>query len=153
MTKRIMNDYKEIEKEIIKNSIFPIIKIIYDKSNSLTCKIILRGPSETPYENGLFVLDVKFSSEYPFTSPSIYFGTPILHPNVANNGRICIDILQNKWSSAFSLLSVILSISSLLGDPNTKEPLNIEINDLYLKDLSAFNVTVREHVSKNTYKL
>lgn len=148
--KRIINDIKEIRKEISgENS---IIKNIILSENIYKCQIVLKGPEKTLYENGLFLLDVSFPEDYPFSPPKIYFNTPMLHPNVAGNGRICIDILQNKWSSVYTLLSTLMSISSLLNDPNTDEPLNVEISDIYIRDRKEYAKKIIEFVEKNKYK-
>ena len=62
--------------------------------------------------------NVMFPTDYPFKPPKIKFITKVYHPNIAADGRICIDILQDKWSPALTLSRVLLSISSLLNEPN-----------------------------------
>jgi ubiquitin-protein ligase len=147
--KRILNDLKELQKEI-KNSNF-VINELKESKEIQKCQVVLKGPIDTPYENGLFLLEITFSDNYPFKAPNVYFKTPFLHPNVANNGRICIDILQDNWSSVYTLISIMLSISALLNNPNTEEPLNIEISDLYNKNKKKYNETVKDFVRNNCY--
>jgi ubiquitin-conjugating enzyme E2 D/E len=38
--------------------------------------------------------------------------------NISDKGNVCIDILKNNWSPALSIFKVVLSLSSLLTDPN-----------------------------------
>ena len=38
--------------------------------------------------------------------------------NISEKGNVCIDILKNNWSPALSIFKVVLSLSSLLTDPN-----------------------------------
>lgn len=78
----------------------------------------LNGPAETPYENLTFKLSLSFSSAYPYTPPTVVFKTPIYHPNVDFSGRICLDILKDKWSPLLNVQGVLLSLQSLLGEPN-----------------------------------
>jgi len=68
---------------------------------------------------------ISFPSNYPYSSPAIKFDTPCYHPNVdINSGAICLDILQDKWSAVYSVQTVLLSLQSLLGEPNNASPLN-----------------------------
>lgn len=83
------------------------------------------GPSGTPYENLTFKLNLSFPASYPLAPPEVTFRTPIYHPNVDMAGRICLDILkpagqgkEGAWSAALNTGSVLLSIQSLLGEPN-----------------------------------
>lgn len=55
---------------------------------------------------------------YRFTAPKVVFTTRLYHPNVSDSGAICVDVLKNQWSPALSLFKVMLSLSSLLTDPN-----------------------------------
>jgi len=88
------------------------------------------GPDETPYEGGIFKLNIEFTSEYPFKPPKIYFVTPIYHCNVNKNGGICLDILKDQWSPALTISKVLLSLCSLLSEPNPDDPLVPEIAKL-----------------------
>ena len=76
------------------------------------------GPSGTPYENLIFKLSLDFPQNYPYVAPTILFKTPIYHPNVDFSGRICLDILKEKWSAIMNVQGVLLSLQSLLGEPN-----------------------------------
>ena len=57
----------------------------------------------------------NFGADYPFKAPEVKFVTPCFHPNVDQYGNICLDILKEKWSAAYSVRTVLLSIQSLLG--------------------------------------
>jgi ubiquitin-conjugating enzyme E2 C len=76
------------------------------------------GPSATPYENLIFKLTFDFPVNYPYAPPVVLFKTPIYHPNVDFSGRICLDILKDKWSAVYNIGTVLLSLQSLLGEPN-----------------------------------
>ena len=78
----------------------------------------LQGPESTPYENLTFKLAFTFPNNYPYAPPTVIFKTPIYHPNVDFSGRICLDILKEKWSAVLNVMSVLLSLQSLLGEPN-----------------------------------
>ena len=107
------------------------------------------GPSGSPYMGGVFKLDINFPNNYPFKPPKIKFITKILHPNINHNGSICLDILNKNWSPALTITKLLLSISSLLTDPNPDDPLNTEISNLYKKDKSEFNKRVRLYTLKH----
>lgn len=98
----------------------------------------ITGPSETPYEGGVFFLDIVFPETYPFKPPKIKFVTKIYHPNISKVGLICVDILKNNWSPALTISKVLLSICSLLTDPNPDDPLEPEIAYEYKNDYNKF---------------
>ncbi|KAG4201740.1 hypothetical protein ERO13_A05G297300v2 [Gossypium hirsutum] len=75
----------------------------------------IEGGKGTMYEGLSYKLSLHFTSEYPFKPPQVKFETMCFHPNVDQFGNICLDILQDKWSSAYDCRSILLSIQSLLG--------------------------------------
>ena len=99
------------------------------------------GPSKTPYEGGIWKLDINFSPEYPFKPPIITFITRIYHINISTQGAICLDILKDEWSPALNVQRTLLSICSLLNEPNPNSALEQEHARLY--------VTNREEYMKN----
>jgi len=102
------------------------------------------GPSDSPYAGGLFFLDIRFPSDYPFKPPKVFFTTRIYHPNINGGGGICLDILKDQWSPALTISKVLLSICSLLDDPNPDDPLSPTIADQYIKNRDAYNAAARE---------
>tara|TARA_B110000208_G_C11794080_1_gene438807 strand:- start:3112 stop:3558 length:447 start_codon:yes stop_codon:yes gene_type:complete len=97
------------------------------------------GPEGTPYHGGVFYLNIIFPSDYPFKAPKIKFKTKIYHPNINANGEICLDILKNQWSPALNISNVLLSICSLLDDPNPDDPLVPDIAKLYKTNREEYN--------------
>ena len=106
-------------------------------------RAIINGPTETPYQGGVFSLDIHFPSDYPFKAPKCNFITKIYHPNINSAGSICVDILRESWSPALTISKVLLSISSLLNDPNPDDPLDTTIADQYKNNRVEFENTAR----------
>ena len=96
----------------------PGISAFPSSTSLLVWTATLLGPADTPYADLTFKLKFEFSSNYPYSPPTVLFKTPIYHPNVDFSGRICLDILQEKWSAVLNVQSVLLSLQSLLGEPN-----------------------------------
>jgi ubiquitin-conjugating enzyme E2 D/E len=94
-------------------------------------KATIMGPAESPYDGGVFFLDIEFPQDYPFKPPKIRFQTKIYHCNVNDKGGICLDILKDNWSPALTISKVLLSICSLLTDANPEDPLVPDIAKLY----------------------
>jgi ubiquitin-conjugating enzyme E2 D/E len=103
----------------------------------------IMGPEGSPYEGGIFFLTIDFPSDYPFKSPRIMFTTPIYHCNINSNGSICLDILKDQWSPALTISKVLLSICSLMDDPNPNDPLVTDIADLLRKNKGEHDENAR----------
>ncbi|EAY04523.1 ubiquitin conjugating enzyme, putative [Trichomonas vaginalis G3] len=106
------------------------------------------GPPDTPYESGVFMLDIQFPPDYPFKPPHIIFKTRVYHPNISPRGAICLDILKDKWAPALTISKVLLSICSLLNDANPDDPLVPDIARQYKADKAAFERDAREWTRK-----
>ncbi|CAD6573656.1 MAG: Ubiquitin-conjugating enzyme E2 11 [Alectoria sarmentosa] len=106
--------------------------------NLLNWTATIAGPSDTPYASLTFKLSFQFPSSYPYAPPTVLFKTPIFHPNVDFSGRICLDILKDKWSAVYNVQSVLLSLQSLLGEPNNASPLNGQAAELWDSDPTEF---------------
>lgn len=84
----------------------------------------INGPKDSAYEGLSYKLHLEFPSSYPYTAPNVKFISPVFHPNVDTKGHICLDILKDNWSALYDVRSLLLSIQSLLAEPNIKSPLN-----------------------------
>ncbi|KAJ0064253.1 hypothetical protein NL108_001574, partial [Boleophthalmus pectinirostris] len=100
-----------------------------DNVNELRAQIV--GGSGTPYESGVFSLEIKIPERYPFEPPNIRFITPIYHPNIDNCGRICHDALKlppkGAWKPSLNISTVLTSIQLLMAEPNPDDPLMADI--------------------------
>ena len=82
---------------------------IDDKIDYYEWDATITGPIASPYENGIFNLNISFPPNYPFKPPSVVFTTPIYHCNINERGGICLDLLKNNWSPALSVSKLLLS--------------------------------------------
>ncbi|KNZ48667.1 ubiquitin-conjugating enzyme E2 D/E [Puccinia sorghi] len=134
--------------------------------NMFQWQATIMGPADSPYAGGVFVLMITFPTDvshssrstllhpvliahpYPDHPPKVCFRTKIYHPNINSNGAICLDILREQWSPALTIAKVLLSICSMLTDPNPDDPLVPEIANLYKTDRAKYEATAREYTHK-----
>ncbi|KAJ6460936.1 ubiquitin-conjugating enzyme/RWD-like protein [Mycena sanguinolenta] len=136
--KRINKEIADVKKEDMgKITLVPT-------DNLFVWQGTLPGPEGSVYEGGIFNLAVNLPPDYPFSAPKVTFKTRIYHMNISDQGNICLDILKNQWSPALSLFKVILSLSSLLCDPNPKDPLVPSIAAQYTRNRKLHDSTARQ---------
>lgn len=105
----------------------PGSEVYPDERNERHFHIKMMGPKGSPYEGGIFELELFLPEGYPMKPPIVRFLTRIFHPNIDNVGRICLDILKKQWSPALQIRTVLLSIQALLSSPNMDDPLSNDV--------------------------
>ena len=103
-------------------------------NNILLWTATIQGPEDSPYEGGVWEISISFPDKYPIEPPILNFVTPIAHPNIGEDGEICLDILDEEWSSSMKIEKVLLSLISLLTDPNPDSPMREDLAHLYIED-------------------
>jgi ubiquitin-conjugating enzyme E2 G1 len=138
------------------------VSIGYDDENVFKWYITIIGPKDSPYEGGIFKAEMIFPKNYPLYPPEFKFINNIFHPNIFENGTVCISILHPpgedkyneqetadmRWRPVHTATSIILSIISLLSAPNDESPANIDAAKVWRDDNKKFlqlvNNCVRE---------
>ena len=146
-TRRILNELKELKSYMDTDSIdaHRLIEINNLNDNIYDISVCFIGPKETPYEETINNIIIFIPPEYPNKAPNIKFINKIFHPNISYEGIICLDILKENWKPIYSLRTILISIISLLSDPNPDSPLNGEAARLY-KDGLNFKIKRREYL-------
>lgn len=140
--RRINKEWSDINLEIKKYNEDITISLVENKITHWVAT--MNGPIDSPFEGGKFTLDIVFPLEFPFKPPIIKFKNKMYHPNISTIGLICLDILKDQWSPALSIFKVLLSINSLLADPNPNDPLNPDVATVYKNDRDFYNKMARE---------
>ncbi|RKP07833.1 ubiquitin-conjugating enzyme E2 [Thamnocephalis sphaerospora] len=115
--------------------------------------------AHTPFEGGVFSAVLKFPRDYPLSPPTMTFTSPMFHPNVYANGEVCISILHppgddphmyesasERWSPVQSVEKILLSVVSMLAEPNDESGANIDACKIWRTDREQFNRRVRDCV-------
>ena len=145
---------KRLQKELHRITVNPPPNIYaYLKGENLfEWKATIEGPPDSPYEGGLFLLDISFPRSYPFKPPKVTFRTKIYHCNINSEGWISVDILHSTWMPSLNVEKLLLSIQSFLTDCNPDDPLVPEIAEQYINDREEHDRTCREWTKKYANK-
>jgi ubiquitin-conjugating enzyme E2 G1 len=140
------------------------IQVGLHDENIYKWRIIMEGPEDTPWEGGVFPCTLLFPSEYPQKPPSLTMDTPgFWHPNVFPDGKVCISILHDpsdlrynthedsseKWRPVLGVEQILLSVQSMLNEPNTSSPANVDASVQFRDDFPAYKKKVRAIVRKS----
>lgn len=135
-------EYSKLQKEPVEGF---TVKL-GDDSNLYQWHVGIFGPPDTLYEGGYFKAIMEFPSKYPFEPPKVRFRTKMWHPNIYENGEVCISILHpptedpqsgehpsERWNPAQNVRTILMSIISLLNEPNCSSPANVDASVMYRK--------------------
>lgn len=117
-----------------------------DDENIFKWTVAIFGPPGTIYQGGYFKAQLKFPNNYPYSPPTMRFLSKVWHPNVYENGDLCVSILHppvddphsgempcERWNPTQSVRTILLSVISLLNEPNTSSPANVDASVSYRK--------------------
>lgn len=149
--KILMNEYKALSKETWTN-----ISLINDNIFEWSVALIVLNP-DSLYYGGYFKARITFPKQYPFQPPDFRFERPLWHPNVYEDGRLCISILHQpgedvmsgeeageRWSPVQRVESVLISVLSLLDDAETSSAANVDAGVMLRKDPEAYRARVTQ---------
>ena len=143
LSRRIIKETQRLRTEPV-----PGICVVPDESNLRYFHVDILGPEDSPFEGGSFSLELFLPEEYPMAAPKVRFLTKIYHPNIDKLGRICLDILKDKWSPALQMRTVLLSIQALLSAPNPDDPLDNEVAEIWKVNEVKAITTAKEWTAK-----
>ncbi|TRY72017.1 hypothetical protein TCAL_09606 [Tigriopus californicus] len=119
----------------------------------------ITGPQDTVFEDGVFIARLTFPQDYPLNPPKMKFMSKIFHPNIYADGRVCISILHapgddpmgyeqssERWSPVQSVEKVLLSVMSMLAEPNTESPANVDAAKMWRENREDFKKIAHKHV-------
>nr|AXR85312.1 E2.299 [Sanionia uncinata] len=155
-----MLDVSRVQKELVeieRDKKLSGVSIEISEGDLTRMRGTINGPVGTPYEGGIFIVDIQLPSAYPFEPPKMQFVTKVWkslvnsleftvgrHPNVSSqNGAICLDILKDQWSPALTLKTALLSLQALLSTPEPDDPQDAVVAQQYLRDYATFQGTAR----------
>ncbi|KAK9076222.1 hypothetical protein SSX86_004555 [Deinandra increscens subsp. villosa] len=121
-----MADATRIQRELAhfnKDQSILGMSLVPDENDIRHLTATIPGPVSTPYEGGVFGVDINLPDGYPFVPPKMKFTTKVWHPNISSQtGAICLDILKNNWSPALNLKTALISLQALLSTPEPNDP-------------------------------
>lgn len=157
--KRLLKEYKQLLKDSPEGlAAFPTVD-----HNIFEWTCFIEGPKDTLYENGVYVAKLKFPKDYPLSPPEMTFVPgSILHPNVYKDGRVCISILHQpgddpnqyesadeRWSPVQSVEKILLSVVSMLNEPNLESGANIDACKLYRDYPEEYAKVIKNGIRKS----
>mmetsp|Transcript_28176 Transcript_28176/g.29369 ORF Transcript_28176/g.29369 Transcript_28176/m.29369 type:complete len:168 (-) Transcript_28176:44-547(-) len=134
-----------------------------DDNDLFKWSIVISGTEKTIYEGGFFKAILKFPSDFPTNPPEMKFLTQMWHPNIYMDGNVCISILHKpgfdqmneqekedeKWRPVLGVEQILVSVISMLNEPNCDSPANIEAAIQFRNDKKSWESKVKRIVLKS----
>ncbi|CAG2173476.1 unnamed protein product [Oppiella nova] len=142
VNKRINKEIQNMmrDNDLMRNQF--CIELVNDSNEHLIGKIL--GVPDTPFQRGVFRIDITIPNKYPFKPPVCKFLTKIWHPNISSaTGAICLDILKDQWAAAMTIESVLKSLQSFLSSPEPSDPQDAVVANQYTTDRAMYNMTAK----------
>ncbi len=140
INKRLWKELEEINKCNSKDYIAGPLSV----DDLFNWEATILGPENSPYHEGMFTLKIKFSDNYPFQPPIVKFKTLIFHPCINFDGRICLDILLDKWNPTFDISKILINILDLLEKPSVKIPFVPQVAVILSESREKFDKIAKE---------
>jgi ubiquitin-protein ligase len=150
-SKRIQIEVKKIQSSI--NEYKDMFTLNMIDNNVSNWQAIIIGPKGSLYENHEFLVNMVLPPDYPLKPIIVKFVTPIQHVNINECGDICLSILKDEWKSTLNIVSVLISIVSLLSEPNFEDGLNANLTKLYRENKESYTQTVLAHCEQHIQNL
>jgi len=132
----------------LKNNPINGINYYFNENDITDIQADIEGPTATPYEGGIFRVQIKISNYFPNNAPKGIFLTKIFHPNISEQGEICVNTLKRDWDSKnWSLSNLFQVIKCLLIIPFPQSALNEEAGKLFMEDYNQFFKIAKMHTS------
>lgn len=149
-------------RELNKNPVNGFSAGLIDDSDIYKWEVLVIGPPDTLYEGGFFKAILTFPVDYPHRPPKMKFISDIWHPNIDKNGDVCISILhepgddkygyekpEERWLPVHTVETILLSVISLLADPNFESPANVDSAKEWRENNAEFKKRVARCVRKS----
>ena len=125
--------------------------IAIDLEGSLLEFRVTVKPDEGYYKKGEFVFLFNIKKSYPHEPPKVKCLTDVYHPNIDEEGKVCLNILREDWKPVLSISAVIYGLMFLFLDPNPSDPLNKEAAETLKKNPKQFERNVRQMIQHGYY--
>jgi len=152
---------KALSRELMRLQQDPVPGFTVEPSSDdlFTWVVGMFGPPDTIYAGGYFKAKLKFPETYPMEPPTMTMLHPMWHPNIFPDGKLCISILHapgddpmsgelasERWNPTQSVSTVLLSVISMLNEPNISSPANVDASVMYRSKREEYDARVCEQV-------
>ncbi|XP_030286797.1 uncharacterized protein LOC115589785 isoform X1 [Sparus aurata] len=126
----------------------PYFSIFPSESDFTFWKIVMEGPSDTPYEKGVFELFCQFGPDYPVKPPLVRFVTPVYHCNINNVGRICHNIFDRNYNAQITMRDILNAVYGLLIIPEPEDPLDSILAEEFMSSREKYEQEAKKHTEE-----
>ena len=159
--KKLRNELTSLQED----NELPFSVCLVDENDPYKWDVLIIGPESTLYEGAVLKCLMTFPNSYPNMPPKFIFKTKMWHPNIFNNGEVCISILHppvidvtnpmetldEKWKPVLGVKEIVLSILCIINEPNLDSPANIDAAIEFKNNYDIYKKKVRRFLEEEIY--
>ena len=142
--KKLLADFENIQNNPSDN-----FSAVPNETNVMIWNAVIFGPQNSPYEDGVLKLTMTFCDEYPYIPPQVQFTSKMFHPNIFSDGKVCPEILQNSWTPAIEVASILITIRSILCNPSIRYEANLKASEMFQNNFEEYKKEVEHCVEES----
>ena len=126
--------------------LLPGIELTFPDPTKIRSFKVSFSPAQGLWHRGKFEFSFNITREWPYQPPKVLLLTKVWHPNISEDGHVCLNILKRNYNPTLTIVQIIVGLQFLFNEPNPNDPLNHAAAEQYNKAFDLFKNKAEEYI-------